>query len=66
MENETKTRIAAVGDVHVRETDKGKWIEYFKEVSNNADILVICGDLLCVLCLSIRKPMTTWYCDSIW
>ena len=40
-----KTRIAAVGDIHVRETDKGKWIEYFKEVSKNADVLVICGDL---------------------
>src|SRR5690242_14914275 len=40
-----KTRIAAVGDIHVRETDKGKWIEYFKEVSKNADVLAICGDL---------------------
>jgi Icc-related predicted phosphoesterase len=45
MENGTKTRIAAVGDVHVRETDKGKWTDYFKEVSRQADILVICGDL---------------------
>ena len=40
-----KTRIAAVGDIHVRETDKGKWIEYFKEVSRQADVLLICGDL---------------------
>ena len=40
-----KTRIAAVGDIHVRETDKGKWVEYFKEVSRNADVLAICGDL---------------------
>lgn len=40
-----KTRIAAVGDIHVRETDKGKWIEYFKEVSRQSDVLVICGDL---------------------
>jgi Icc-related predicted phosphoesterase len=40
-----KIRIAAVGDIHVRETDKGKWVEYFKEVSKQADILVICGDL---------------------
>ena len=39
------TKIAAVGDIHVRETDKGKWIEYFKEVSRRADILAICGDL---------------------
>jgi Icc-related predicted phosphoesterase len=46
MDAEVKrTRIAAVGDIHVRETDKGKWVEYFKEVSRQADILAICGDL---------------------
>lgn len=46
MENGTaKTRIAAVGDIHVRETDKGKWTEFFKEVSRQADVLLICGDL---------------------
>ena len=39
------TRIAAVGDLHVRESDKGKWVEYFKEVSKQADVLLICGDL---------------------
>lgn len=38
-------RIAAVGDIHVRETDRGKWTEYFKEVSRKADVLIICGDL---------------------
>lgn len=40
-----KTKIAAIGDLHVRETDKGKWSEYFREVSRHADVLVICGDL---------------------
>lgn len=46
MENENKkTRIAAVGDVHFRESDKGKWTDYFKEVSVKADVLLICGDL---------------------
>src|SRR4051812_23460303 len=45
MGEEKKTRIAAVGDIHVKETDKGKWLEYFKEVSRRADVLVICGDL---------------------
>ena len=46
MENSArKTRIAAVGDVHVREGDRGKWTELFKEVSANADVLVIAGDL---------------------
>jgi Icc-related predicted phosphoesterase len=39
------TRIAAVGDIHVRENDKGKWQEYFKEVSKKAEVLLICGDL---------------------
>jgi Icc-related predicted phosphoesterase len=45
MADEKKVRIAAVGDIHVRESERGKWSEYFKEVSQQADILVICGDL---------------------
>ncbi len=45
QEGAQKVRIAAVADIHVKETDKGKWVEYFKEVSRQADILVICGDL---------------------
>ncbi|MDB5229940.1 MAG: metallophosphoesterase [Chitinophagaceae bacterium] len=40
-----KVKIAAVADIHVRETDKGKWVGFFKEVSMEADILLICGDL---------------------
>jgi Icc-related predicted phosphoesterase len=40
-----KTRIAAVGDIHVKDTDRGKWVEYFKEISKKADVLAICGDL---------------------
>lgn len=38
-------RIAAIGDIHVKETDKGKWTDLFKEASRQADVLVICGDL---------------------
>lgn len=38
-------RIAAIGDIHVKETDKGKWMDLFKEASRQADVLVICGDL---------------------
>jgi Icc-related predicted phosphoesterase len=38
-------RIAAAADLHVRETDKGKWTDFFKDASKNADVLVICGDL---------------------
>ena len=40
-----KTRIAAVGDIHVRETDSGKWKEFFRQVSEKADVLLLCGDL---------------------
>lgn len=40
-----RTIIAAVGDVHVREGDKGKWTELFREISSKADIMVIAGDL---------------------
>jgi Icc-related predicted phosphoesterase len=46
MPDETiKTRIAAVADIHIRESDKGKWVEFFKEVSRDADVLIIAGDL---------------------
>jgi len=45
MEETKRTRIAAVADIHVKETDKGKWVNYFKEVSRQADVLLICGDL---------------------
>ena len=45
MEENNKTRIAAVADIHVKDSDKGKWVKYFKEVSKQADVLLICGDL---------------------
>lgn len=38
-------RVAAVADIHVRENDRGRWTDYFKEVSRNADVLIIGGDL---------------------
>ncbi|QHS59578.1 metallophosphoesterase family protein [Chitinophaga agri] len=40
-----KVRIAAVADIHVTDMDKNKWTDYFKHVSGNADVLLICGDL---------------------
>jgi len=40
-----KIKIAAVGDLHVRESDQGDWVDYFQSVSQAADILLICGDL---------------------
>src|SRR6476620_2512721 len=45
MEEIKKTRIAAVADIHVKEGDKGRWVEFFKEISSQAAILVIAGDL---------------------
>jgi Icc-related predicted phosphoesterase len=45
MEDRKKVRIAAIGDIHVREADKGKWSSLFKDISANADILLLCGDL---------------------
>ena len=44
-EENGKVRVAAVADIHVRETDKGRWADYFREISRNADVLVIGGDL---------------------
>ena len=45
MSSENKTRVAAIADLHINETDKGKWVDFFKDVSKNADVLAICGDL---------------------
>lgn len=41
----TPIRIAAVGDIHVKETDRGKWADCFKDISQKADVLIIAGDL---------------------
>lgn len=38
-------RIAAVGDLHVRETDRSKWKDYFNAICRQADVLVLAGDL---------------------
>jgi Icc-related predicted phosphoesterase len=40
-----KVRVAAVGDIHVRQGEKGKWQACFGEVSERADVLLLCGDL---------------------
>lgn len=40
-----KVKIAAIADIHVQKTDKDKWKNYFKQISSQADILLICGDL---------------------
>jgi Icc-related predicted phosphoesterase len=38
-------RIAAVGDLHTRQSDRGRWTELFSQVSGESDVLLICGDL---------------------
>ncbi|HKG06183.1 MAG TPA: metallophosphoesterase [Pedobacter sp.] len=45
MEDLSKVRIAAMADIHVRETDKGALGPCFKEISAQADVLIIAGDL---------------------
>jgi len=45
MAEEPKLRIAAIADLHVRESEKGKWVDFFKEASKKADVLLVGGDL---------------------
>jgi Icc-related predicted phosphoesterase len=38
-------RVAAIGDVHATPTAPGRWREVFAEISREADVLCLCGDL---------------------
>ncbi len=38
-------RVAAIGDLHVQENSVAPYREMFAEISANADVLVLCGDL---------------------
>jgi Icc-related predicted phosphoesterase len=38
-------RVAAIGDLHVQENRKGSYRGLFEEISEIADVLVLCGDL---------------------
>ena len=38
-------RVAAIGDLHVQESDIAPYRELFGEISNHADVLLLCGDL---------------------
>jgi Icc-related predicted phosphoesterase len=40
-----KTTIAAIGDLHVKETTIATYRDIFREISDKADVLVLCGDL---------------------
>jgi Icc-related predicted phosphoesterase len=42
---DAKLRVAAIGDLHVMEDSTAPYRELFTEVSNHADVLVLCGDL---------------------
>lgn len=44
-ENKRRIRIAAIGDLHVRDTDRGKWKDFFAAINREADVLVIAGDI---------------------
>jgi uncharacterized protein len=46
METENgRLRVAAIGDLHVKEDEGGAYKELFGEISRSADVLVLCGDL---------------------
>ena len=38
-------RVAAIGDLHVQESDVAPYRELFTEISSHADVLLLCGDL---------------------
>ena len=40
-----KLRVAAIGDLHVMEDSVAPYRELFAEISSEADVLVLCGDL---------------------
>ena len=40
-----KLRVAAIGDLHVQEDNVAPYRELFTEISANADVLLLCGDL---------------------
>jgi Icc-related predicted phosphoesterase len=42
--NRTTLRIAALGDIHVTKSSQGSFQALFSQISNNADVLVLCGD----------------------
>jgi 3',5'-cyclic-AMP phosphodiesterase len=45
LSTEHPLRVAAIGDLHVQENRKGSYRDLFAEISEIADVLVLCGDL---------------------
>src|SRR5688572_5875092 len=44
MAGRTHLRIAAVGDIHVSKNSLGVFQPLFTQISNTADVFVLCGD----------------------
>lgn len=44
-ENQTKIKIAALSDIHIKKTSEGAYKELFGKINKDADILALCGDL---------------------
>ena len=40
-----RVRLAAIGDLHVQENAERRYGALFREISGQADVLVLCGDL---------------------
>lgn len=40
-----KIKIAALADIHVGQNSKGSFVDIFSQISNEADVLLLCGDL---------------------
>ncbi|MFP4090756.1 MAG: metallophosphoesterase [Cyclobacteriaceae bacterium] len=45
MSEKNKKTIACLADIHVQASDEGKWRDFFQDVSRQADVLLIGGDL---------------------
>lgn len=43
--SEDSITLAAVGDLHVTDTDRGRYREMFARIAEEADVLALCGDL---------------------
>ncbi|MGE0443663.1 MAG: metallophosphoesterase [Vicinamibacterales bacterium] len=44
MPGRTHLRIAAIGDIHCSKTSQGAFHALFSQISNSADVFVLCGD----------------------
>src|SRR5215212_4316427 len=45
MASDRPMRVAAMGDLHVQESDEAPYRQLFGEIAHQADVLLLCGDL---------------------